>query len=202
MDVQEIGRSVLLALGALLIARAAFVTLKSSIPSFALASGIGVLLLGLGTFGLPFMDKYKDYFEILMKLIKQGDAKAYARFYDHVADGSMPVDLAEAGIAFTLERPLPTMESTIDGAIRSAKGPPQTAVLLRAKEVLRGKKAVAYDLVTHIVASGAQSRSVIQQYDPAVQRLMVKPLQGLAPQRLQLMQLDAAYLDRLEGVGR
>lgn len=202
MDLQVFGRLVILAGGAFLIGQAARQLKEIDFGRLVLALAFGGLLAGTGTFGLPFMDKYKDYFDDLTKLIDVGDASAYAAFFNQVADDELPTEVAAVGLALTLERPVPEMGVAIEEAIQRAENPRSVELLERTKASLEAKEAVAKELVEKDAASGELSTDRIKRYDPATQRLMAEKLEGLPTHELHRFRIERRDLVDLSRAGQ
>lgn len=201
MDIQQIGRIVMMLIGAFLVVRASLVSIRRELPRYAVSLAVGGLLVGTGTFGLPFMDKYRGYFDSLVSLTSQGTSEAYAKFYADVASGELPPEIAEVGIAYTLERPLPGMADQLNGALEKAQDSSRRELLERARVDLEAKESAAADIVGRAAESGDLSIEALERYDPGTRRLMVEPIENLPPEQLQRFRIDPGVLREMRRAG-
>lgn len=122
MNPLTVGMYVLLALGAvvLIVALGLFRRRDEGLKKPIAASAVAVLLLGLGTFGMTFMDPYTRLLGTLLGTKgDSGDTSKYATFFADVANGKLDESHTAVGLAHTLSHPVPEMEKIITSAIRT-----------------------------------------------------------------------------------
>jgi len=202
MAIQIVGQWALIVCGVLLFILSCWLTIRKRALESIKPYLLGFVIMGVGAFGLPFLKEFSPYLKTLEGLSSAKEVATYSSFFDQVASGRLPVSVARAGLAITLERPLPGMEAALDRAITAAGTRPEAKLLTTARQDLQAREAAARDLVAGAAAAGAGGRARLEQYDPSLKRLMVKPLERLSTQEKAHLQINQNYLRDLATAGR
>jgi len=188
MDIVSFGRWVMVAIGALAVLAAILITFKGK--SSLLTWIFGVLLLGIGSFGMEFMPKYSDWLGKLSNMIKNPGEESYEAFFASVGKQKLPAELQQIGIEYAVSHPIEGMESIIQRAIdRTPENTDGRKVLSWAMENFHGRKRV----VERILESKTKP-DVIQNFDKATGEQVFNELKKLSPDRLQTLEIEPASI--------
>ena len=88
MGIEITGRWIALILGCAIVAIAALVVIrKDPFKSQTLTFVFSLAFVGLGIFGLPFMNVYKDWLSAFADLLNNPGKESYTRVTDMIKDG-------------------------------------------------------------------------------------------------------------------
>jgi hypothetical protein len=155
---------------------------KSSLLTWIL----GVLLLGMGSFGMEFIPKYGDWLGKVSDMIKTPDKESYEAFFASVGNQDLPVELQQIGIEYAINHPIQGMESILKDSIdRTPENKDGRKALSWAMENFQGKQRV----IDQILESKPKSE-IVQNFDKATGEQLYNKLNRLPPEKLQMLEID------------
>lgn len=201
----SIGMYVLLALGIAtgIVALVIFVQDKTGIKRPIAAAMFAVLLLGLGTFGLAFMDPYTRLLGTLAGTTgEESDSPKYAAFFDKVANGKVDDKHAGVGIAHALNSPVPDMDKLIERSIRTGKseaGKQRLKSVLAALRVKSVEADAAIDKANPASGPpGGPETISTADLDPGVRKIVEQRLIVMPKDEFAKLALDPAFRRTIE----
>lgn len=184
MDILLVGRWIMLIIGTLALLGAIWITLKGR--SVFLMWAFGVLLIGIGSFGMEFMPKYSDWLSKLSDMIKNPGKESYEAFFASVSKQKLPAELQQIGIEYAVSHPIEGIESIIKGVIdRTPENTEGRKALNWAMENFKGKERV----IDQILESKPKSEAV-QNFDKATGEQVFNKLNKLPPDKLRTLEID------------
>jgi hypothetical protein len=184
MDMVSVGRWIMIVIGALALLVAIWITLKGK--SSLLIWIFGILLLGIGSFGMEFMPKYSDWLSKVSDMIKTPGKESYEAFFASVSKQKLPAELQQIGIEYAINHPIEGMESIIKGVIdRTPENTEGRKALNWAMENFKGKQRV----IDQILESKPKSE-VVQNFDQATGEQVFNKLNKLSPDKLWTLEID------------
>lgn len=190
MKIKTIGRAMLLLIGF------AF-GIKSIYPEVLPTSQLIVLLvfgflgLGLGSFGLEFMEKYGDWLDKIGGWIGVNRSdRSYEKLFESVAQGEMPEKLQGLAMNYALHHPIDGLERILEGVIQ--RTPDYKAgrnVLEKALQDFQNKKK-SIDALLKTAPTVQQAR----QFDIETRTLIHIRLRELSEDEVRALGIDPSQI--------
>ncbi|MDW7760698.1 MAG: hypothetical protein SCM96_08675 [Acidobacteriota bacterium] len=191
MDSLEIGRWVMIVLGAAVIVSVIVSGAHRNRNPVAMLL-FGVLLLGIGTFGMEFMPRYSEWLKVIKAMVDSPSIETYQVFFDKVAEEKLPSEVADIGINFVVNHQVDGMEFILARAI--AETPPESQGrrdLERTLEALRGRQAAVDQLL-----QAAPSPETAREFDSSMRELLYRSMRLVPPHKLQEFGIDPAAINQ------
>lgn len=138
---------------------------KTTLWKVALPFTFGVLLLGLGGFGLAFMGPYKEILTVIKPMLENPSPATYAKATETLANGSLSPENAELAKAVLVNRPIPELPEIVEKQAATATDPAGKAALKQVDDVLTAQAKVAEE-VTSAAADGTLKPGTLDKFDP------------------------------------
>jgi hypothetical protein len=200
INMETIGRIVLLVLGTLLTAGGfLWAYRRNELRAYAVLA-ITLLFIGLGTFGLPFMEPYSG---LLRTLIGAPGAESYRNFLTGIANKSVPPEDRAAGLAFMLENPISELGPLLDTAIKTAPAgmdPVAKQALMQAKESFDHKTATAEQIESALQKTGTLGPEALSRFDRTTRIYVADSLLRRSNQELQMLNLSKLQLEQMKAI--
>jgi hypothetical protein len=188
----SVGRWVMLTLGVLALLGAIWMALKAK--GSLLMWVFGVLLLGMGSFGMEFIPKYSDWLGKLSDMIKNPGKESYGAFFASVGKQTLTPDIQQIGIDYAINHPIEGMESLLKGMIdQTPENTGGRKALDWAMENFQGKRRV----IDQILESKPRSE-VVRSLDRATAEQVFDELRKLTPERLRLLDIPPGSINSYE----
>lgn len=188
MDILMYGRWVLLVMGSLALLDAILLTAFRPEPfrRLLLAWIFGVLITGLGVFGLEFMPKYREWLDSVADIIKIPSKESYETFFTKVGNEEIPTEIQELGINYAINNPVEGMESILTNAIaRAPEGTNGKKALEWARKSFQGKQHA----IDQLLKSNPSVDSA-KQFDPVTSNMFYLRLKELPQTEIQSFGID------------
>jgi len=155
-----------------------------------------LIFLGIAGFGPRFIID-SGLADLLRDLSDSPNLETYASYYDAVGSGEVDSDVAGAGLALTLEKPVPDMERALTEAIEQAKDPAGRRQLEATLESVQGRTAITEEIVNGL-ESNRLTPDRVMRFDSATRDRLAE----LPPDRLRRLNLSRDELRRRRPPGR
>jgi hypothetical protein len=195
MDIVSIGRWIMLIIGALALLVAIWTTLKGK--GGFLMWVFGVLLVGIGSFGMEFIPKYGDWMKRLSDMIKSPGKESYEAFFTSVSKQKLPAELQQMGIEYAVSHPVEGMDSIIKGVTDQTQNPNGKKALNWTIENFEGKQRV----IDQILECKPTSE-VVQDFDQATAKQVFDKLEKLSPEKLRMLDIEPGSIKNYEPIIR
>jgi len=136
------------------------------------------LFAGTSVYGLSFMDHYTNFLGAVAKLQASPTPQTYADFFAKVGDGKITPRYAELGLAYTLDRPVPQMDTLLDQTIARATNPQGKAALTQTLRDFKGKQHAAEEL-TQALRNTRNPDQAIERLDPTTRAMVSRQILSL-----------------------
>jgi hypothetical protein len=195
MDILIFGRWVMLVIGAGALIGAILLTVLKPEAKRPLFMWIfGVLIAGIGVFGLEFVPKYREWLDSVGDIIKSPSKESYEAFFAKIGNDEIPVELQEIGITYAINNPIEGMNEILATAINSA--PADT----NGKKALEWAKK-GYQEKQHVIDQLLKSKPTVdtaKNFDPMTSSMFYERLKKLPRAELQSYGIDPGQIQNYE----
>jgi hypothetical protein len=191
MNIELIGRVVLIVIGGFIVISVAlpkliFPKVQEVQPPNFWTLALAVLCMGVGTFGLVFLQDYTSWFKDVKDMVNNPGVKSYATFFDSVGKGKIPVEVQEIGLNYAVTHPVEGMENILNDSIsETPKNTPRDKALQGALESYKGReKEIDYLIETKV------RPALVKQFNPTTTQFFLDRVQRLPNDRKQALGID------------
>jgi hypothetical protein len=192
MDALVIGRWIMIVLGMAGVGSAIAFKFKHPEKNPIMMWVFGVLLTGIGTFGMEFMPRYSEWLKVIKAMVDSPGIETYQVFFDKVAEEKLPAEVVDIGINFAVNHQVDGMEFILTRAI--AETPAETQGrrdLEQTLEALRGRQAAVDQLL-----QAAPSPATAREFDPSMRELLYRSMRLVPPHKLQEIGINPAAINQ------
>jgi hypothetical protein len=192
MDILMIGRWVLLIIGSIAVIVAIVLTALKADPfrRLLLIWIFGVLLVGLGVFGLEFMPQYREWLNSLTNLVNNPGQESYKEFLTKAGNDELPATVQKIGINYAVNNPIQDLEKILDQAINNApEGKTGKTELKEGLKTLKEKQNVVDQLLMT-----KPNPALVKKFDPATAELFYQKLTTLPETELRQLDINPEQL--------
>lgn len=191
MDILIVGRWVMLVIGAGSLIGATLLTVLKPEAKRPLYMWIfGVLIAGLGVFGLEFMPKYREWLDSVTNIIKSPSKESYEAFFAKVGNEEIPVELQEVGINYAINNPVEGMDEMLTAAINGVPADTNGKKALEwAKKGYQEKQRVIDQLL-----KSNPTVDTAKSFDPVTSGMFYERLRKLPRAELQRYGIDPSQI--------
>jgi hypothetical protein len=187
MDIIMTGRWVLMIIGSAAIIVAIILTVIKADPLRRLLViwFFGVLLAGLGIFGMEFMPQYREWLDAVSELVNNPGQESYKNFLAKVGKDELPQEVQKIGISYAVNHPIEDIKSILENAVRNAPADKKGKLELKqGLSTLEAKQNVVESLLR--VNPSAET---VRRFDPAISELYYQELRALPAPELRRMDI-------------
>lgn len=151
------------------------------------------LFAGTSVYGLSFMDQYMSFLGAVAKLQASPTPQTYEDFFTKVGGGKITPRYAELGLAYTLDRPVPQMDTLLDQTIARATNPQGKAALTQTLRDFQGKQHAAEEL-TQALRNTRNADQAIGRFDPTTRAMVSHQILSLPSSHVATLQVNTNAL--------
>jgi hypothetical protein len=183
MTPQIAGPWVLVALGAIVIVAGVFILFRreARVALVMMSFVFGVLLCGLGVFGITFLDSYARFLktsEILTAVMQAPSDQTYSQALDAVASGKVDPAQGQALLTYMEARPTPQFGDLVRRKAVSAKDPRSRALLAATADDFGRREESAAKLAAGLAAKNQLTPAAVESLDQGSQVLVARHLEA------------------------